>query len=132
MNSALCIEQQVPSGLVVLKGEPQPKPANVVDIKDVVLHAKARRIAKLLAGYMRDTLTPAEHDELDEWVGASDKNMKLFEELTDENRVRLALELLNDQEPMVKKLLSDKYRFEKPVFYRVRILLCKLKWWLWG
>ena len=58
---------------------------------------KARRIATLLAGYMRDTLTPAEHDELDEWVGASDRNMRLFEELTDENRVRSALELLNDQ-----------------------------------
>ncbi len=56
---------------------------------------KARRIATLLAGYMRDTLTEHEHDELDEWVGASDKNMRLFEELTDENRVKLALELLN-------------------------------------
>jgi ferric-dicitrate binding protein FerR (iron transport regulator) len=57
---------------------------------------RARRIASLLAGYIRDTLTPAEHDELDEWVGASDKNMRLFEELTDEKRIQLALELLND------------------------------------
>jgi hypothetical protein len=49
---------------------------------------RARRIASLLAGYIRDTLTPAEHDELDEWVGASDKNMRLFEELTDEKRIQ--------------------------------------------
>src|SRR5689334_5616569 len=71
---------------------------------------KARRIATLLAGYMRDNLTPAEHDELDEWVGASDKNMRLFEELTDERRVQLALELLNDnnQSGLVKKLREDK------------------------
>lgn len=71
---------------------------------------KARRIATLLAGYMRDNLTPAEHDELDEWVGASDKNMRLFEELTDERRVQLALELLNDnnQSGLVKKLKEDK------------------------
>ncbi len=71
---------------------------------------KARRIATLLAGYMRDNLTPAEHDELDEWVGASDKNMRLFEELTDERRVQLALDLLNDnnQSGLVKKLKEDK------------------------
>jgi len=71
---------------------------------------KARRIATLLAGYMRDNLTPAEHDELDEWVGASDKNMRLFEELTDERRVQLALEILNDnnQSGLVKKLKEDK------------------------
>jgi transmembrane sensor len=59
---------------------------------------KARRIASLLAGYIRDSLTPAEHDELDEWVGASDRNMRLFEELTDEKRIELALELLNDKQ----------------------------------
>src|SRR5690349_7293074 len=71
---------------------------------------KARRIATLLAGYMRDNLTPAEHDELDEWVGDSDKNMRLFEELTDERRVQLALDLLNDnnQSGIVKKLKDDK------------------------
>jgi ferric-dicitrate binding protein FerR (iron transport regulator) len=71
---------------------------------------KARRIATLLAGYMRDNLTPSEHDELDEWVGASDKNMRLFEELTDERRVQLALELLNDnnQSGLVRKLKDDK------------------------
>jgi transmembrane sensor len=70
---------------------------------------KARRIATLLAGYMRDNLTPAEHDELDEWVGASDKNMRLFEELTDERKVQLALDLLNDnnQSGLVKKLKED-------------------------
>src|SRR5688500_18936828 len=71
---------------------------------------KARRIATLLAGYMRDNLTPAEHDELDEWVGASDKNMRLFEELTDERKVQLALDLLNDnnQSGLVRKLKEDK------------------------
>ena len=57
---------------------------------------KARRIATLLAGYMRDNLTQDEHDELDLWVGASDKNMRLFEELTEENRIQLALQILND------------------------------------
>src|SRR5687767_2497249 len=84
---------------------------------------KARRIATLLAGYMRDNLTPAEHDELDEWVGASDKNMRLFEELTDERKVQLALDLLNDnnQSGLVKKLKEDQ-EFTYPNHRRARRL----------
>jgi hypothetical protein len=74
---------------------------------------KARRIAKLLTGYMRNTLTTQENDELDEWVGASDKNMHLFEEMTDEHRVTLALQLLNDKEVLVKKLSDPQYTYPK-------------------
>jgi transmembrane sensor len=40
---------------------------------------KAHRIAYLVLGYLRKTLTEAEHDELDAWVEASDENMLLFE-----------------------------------------------------
>jgi hypothetical protein len=75
------------------------------------IHIKARRIATLLAGYMRDNLTQQEHDELDEWVGASDKNMRLYEELTDESRVAAALQLLNDEEGLVKKLSDKEYTY---------------------
>ncbi len=57
--------------------------------------AKARRIASLLTGFLKETLTQAEYDELDLWVGASDTNMRLFEEITDERRVELALQFLN-------------------------------------
>lgn len=84
---------------------------------------KARRIAALLAGYMRDTLTPAEHDELDEWVGASDRNMRLFEELTDEKRVQLALELLKDEneQSVLKELqeTDDIVYTRRPLFRRI-------------
>jgi len=45
---------------------------------------QAQRIAYLVTGYIRKTLTKKEHDELDHWVEASDKNMLLFEQLTDE------------------------------------------------
>lgn len=48
---------------------------------------KAHRIAYLVLGYLRKTLTEAEHDELDAWVEASDENMLLFEELTDERNI---------------------------------------------
>lgn len=53
---------------------------------------KAYRIAYLVLGYLRKTLTEAEHDELDAWVEASDENMLLFEELTDEKNIEANLE----------------------------------------
>ena len=52
----------------------------------------AYRIAYLIAGYIRKTLTEAEHDELDAWVEESDHNMLLFEELTDEKNIEANLQ----------------------------------------
>jgi transmembrane sensor len=43
----------------------------------------AERIAYLINGFIQEDLTESEHDELDEWVSASMKNQRLFEELTD-------------------------------------------------
>lgn len=66
------------------------------------LDNEAYRIAYLIAGFIRKTLTEKEHDELDEWVNADDKNMKLFEELTDERNIEANLAWM------------DKVRSEKP------------------
>jgi len=41
-----------------------------------------QRISYLIEVYNRQSITPEEHDELDAWVGASDENMRVFEELT--------------------------------------------------
>lgn len=57
---------------------------------------KAHRIAYLIAGYIRQTLTEREHDELDEWVEASDENMRLFEDLTDENHIEANLRWMDE------------------------------------
>ena len=56
-----------------------------------LIDESAYRIAYLIAGYIRRTLTQREHDELDEWVAADDKNMLLFEELTDEKNIEASL-----------------------------------------
>jgi hypothetical protein len=40
-------------------------------------------VAKLVIGYLHNSLTEAEKDELDEWINASDENMKIFEDLTE-------------------------------------------------
>ena len=42
------------------------------------------RAAKLIIGYIHNSLTEVENDELDDWVGQSDDNMKIFEQLTDQ------------------------------------------------
>ena len=52
----------------------------------------AERIAYLIVGYLRKTLTDAEHDELDNWLAASDENLRLFEQLTDEGNIQSALD----------------------------------------
>lgn len=44
----------------------------------------AYRIAYLIAGYIKGTLTEKGHIELDEWINSSDWNMQIFEKLTDE------------------------------------------------
>jgi transmembrane sensor len=52
----------------------------------------AERIAYLIAGFLRNSLTEEEHDELDDWVVASDENTRLFEELTDPDNLEAMLE----------------------------------------
>lgn len=52
-----------------------------------VRFGSVKRIAYLISGYVQQTLTEREHNELDAWVEESDDNMKLFEELTDEENI---------------------------------------------
>jgi len=40
-----------------------------------------KRIAYLINGFIRNRLTIAEHDEMDEWVSYSMTNQEVFEEL---------------------------------------------------
>lgn len=47
---------------------------------------QAHRTAYLIAAYIQQNLSPAEREELDDWVGASKENLLLFEELTDDDK----------------------------------------------
>lgn len=53
---------------------------------------KAERIAYLIAGHLQDSLTPAEQDELDDWIVESDENLELFEQLTDEDNIETGIQ----------------------------------------
>src|ERR1700749_607086 len=91
---------------------------------DNFLTEKAQRIAYLVAAYLRRTITNVERDELDKWVGASDENMRLFEEMTDEKRMQSALDFLKeaDTDRSLKKVKSNlefaKYYSPRPLFSR--------------
>lgn len=49
---------------------------------------KAHRVAYLIYGHIRKTLTGLERRELDEWLEESEQNIELFEELTDETNIQ--------------------------------------------
>lgn len=55
--------------------------------KDHLPFDEEQRITGLITGYVSQSLTAQEQDELEEWISASDKNRLLFEELTDQARV---------------------------------------------
>jgi transmembrane sensor len=66
---------------------------------------QANRIAYLVAGYIRNTLSEKERDELDEWICASDENMQLFEKLTDERNIEKGIkwmESVNTEQALKK------------------------------
>jgi len=75
----------------------------------------AYRIAYLIAGFIRHTLTEKEHDELDNWVNESDHNMQLFEELTDEKNIEANLEWMDKvQSEQSYQALQEKGAFDTP------------------
>lgn len=79
------------------------------------LDKEAYRIAYLIAGFIRNTLTGNEHDELDDWVNASDHNMQLFEELTDERNLEANLAWMDQvQSEKSFNALQKAGAFQKP------------------
>ncbi|HEY4148783.1 MAG TPA: FecR domain-containing protein [Chitinophagaceae bacterium] len=56
----------------------------------------AYRAAYLLAGFVRQTLTSSEMDELDDWVSASPANQRVFEDITSETSRQASLQRLDN------------------------------------
>ncbi|HRQ49601.1 MAG TPA: hypothetical protein PLR74_03640, partial [Agriterribacter sp.] len=74
----------------------------------------AYHTARLIAGYIRSTLTEKEKDELDDWICASDNNMRLFARLTDEKNIEDSLKQRHafNSEAAIEKL-EQKIRAEQ-------------------
>src|SRR5689334_2017907 len=76
---------------------------------------EAKRIADLIFGFLQETHTKKEHDELDEWVAASDENLEMFERLTDESNLEKAMQYLSSvqtEEDLQKK--NEEIPFKRP------------------
>ena len=77
------------------------------------MNLAAERTAYLIAGYIQNTLTELEHEELDNWINEDDHNMQLFEELTDEQKLLSNMEWM-DQAYVLQsfKALQEKGAFK--------------------
>ena len=76
---------------------------------------KAYRVAYLIAGFIRHTISEKEHDELDNWVNESDHNMQLFEDLTDEKNLVANLEWMDKvQTEQSYQAMQEKGAFKIP------------------
>ena len=84
---------------------------------------EAYHLAYLIAGYIRKTLTDPEAQELDDWVNASDQNMQLFEDLTDERNIEANLNWMDKvQTEHTYKQLQDSGAFAKRARMKTRVV----------
>ncbi|MBL7743127.1 MAG: DUF4974 domain-containing protein [Chitinophagaceae bacterium] len=77
---------------------------------------RAERIAYLIAGHLRQTLSEVEKDELDEWITSDDKNQLLFEEMVSPWLLEQNLkEYDKPDEAAALKRIKEKLLFSTPV-----------------
>ncbi|RYE12086.1 MAG: hypothetical protein EOP51_32185, partial [Sphingobacteriales bacterium] len=82
---------------------------------------EARRISRLIAGYIQGSLSASAHQELDDWVNASDTNMKLFEDLTDPAKLSADINTLqNINTEAALKRVKERPDFAKEKLQAVR------------
>lgn len=90
--------------------ENSQKPGGGKDLK------QAYRTAYLIAGFLKQSLTQEEKEELDKWILANDENMILFEKMTDEKNLAQAAEWfkkMNVEEDLEKT--RKRIEIRKPV-----------------
>ncbi|MFC0773398.1 FecR family protein [Terrimonas alba] len=70
---------------------------------------QAERVAYLVSGFLRQSLTEEELDELDAWIVESDDNQMLFEELTDPKNIEAGMRQMEgiDTEKALRKIKSQ-------------------------
>lgn len=82
----------------------------------------SQRIGYLIGGFITNTLTIEEHEELDAWVVADEANMQLFEDMTDDEMVDQFLKWLATRDTEGKLVdVKKRVKFKK----RNRVI----KWW---
>ena len=82
---------------------------------------EAQRVARLIAGFIAHRLTGEQRQELDDWIGDSDENLLLFEQLTDEKNIVWAhqwfsdLDILQARLKVEQKITAQQKANERPL-----------------
>ena len=88
---------------------------------------KAQRVAYLIAGYIKNTLSEKERDELDDWICEDDANQDTFLELIDPEFLKKAnIERDNFDSNTAIKSIREKLQFSQPVATPVKSLWRRL------
>ena len=88
---------------------------NMDSIKDRFRQLRNQeRIGYLIAGFITHTLTIEEEEELDAWIVADEKNMQLFEDMTEEKQVAKFLQWLSTRDTEARlEEVKKRIRLEK-------------------
>lgn len=89
---------------------------------------QATRVAYLVSGFLRHTLTPTEHRELDLWIESSGDNLLLFSDLIDQRHIEEGLYLQEGiKTSKALKRIKRRIRFVEEGVQQVG-----LKRWIYG
>ncbi len=102
---------------------------------------EARRVSHLIAGFIRNDLTPSERQELDDWIAGDKENMKFFERTTDVENKEKTLSWLRalhpDQalEKVQKKIRKNQQGKKVRRFVQIAVaaslLIAAGGWWMY-
>lgn len=98
----------------------------------------AKRVARLITGYLNNDLSNGERKELDDWLLESTDNMALFEKLTDENNLQESMQWfrnIDEQAPKIdidRKINTRKTRKAYPLYWAAAAcILIAFGYWLY-
>ena len=85
------------------------------DLHDEFQAEKIDHLVDLIMKYKRNCISSPEHKELDEWIVDNDENMNLFDDLTNEDSMKEAMEWMSNVSPSkALKKLKGQLHFERP------------------
>ena len=81
------------------------------------------RIARLIYGFLNESLSTPEHQELDDWINLSDDNMEIFDEMMDGMHIRRVEDVFAEKEALEEAMIVITYwSLHQAWFYSMEII----------
>ena len=81
------------------------------------------RIARLIYGFLNDSLTTPEHQVLDDWINLSDDIMEIFDEMMDGMHIRKVEDVFAEKEALEEAMIIVTYwSLHQAWFYCMEII----------